>query len=125
MPTCNKHKGITGSGVDDSFLCVFCEIDRLRAELAEVRTRREETVAMCEQLRIENERLMSECDKWKMLTYKAMVQFRHKRIPNNPYGKIPSECTTWYDGCNCIVPYEDYSGEDYQKAKQAIVEKKP
>ena len=34
MPTCKKHNNITGSGIDDSFLCVYCEIDRLRAELA-------------------------------------------------------------------------------------------
>ena len=34
MPTCKKHNNITGSGVDDSFLCVYCEIDRLRSELA-------------------------------------------------------------------------------------------
>ena len=34
MPTCKKHNNITGSGVDDSFLCVYCEIDHLRSELA-------------------------------------------------------------------------------------------
>lgn len=38
MPACEKHQAINGMGVDDSFLCVYCEIDRLREELEQVKS---------------------------------------------------------------------------------------
>jgi len=48
MPTCDKHKGMSGAGVDDSFLCPYCEIDKLRGELAQVTKEREQAKMLSE-----------------------------------------------------------------------------
>ena len=43
---------------------------------------------------------------YKELLYKAYHKFRHKDL---------LKCTTWYDGCNCIIPYDEFDNEYMKK----------
>lgn len=49
---------------------------------------------------------------YKRLLYKADIKFSHERDKD---GNIPYECTTWYDGCNCIIPYDDFDSAYYDR----------
>lgn len=50
---------------------------------------------------------------YKFLLYKAHYLFRHKNC---------RDCPTWYDGCNCFIPYEEFDNE-YYKLVIAKIEK--
>jgi hypothetical protein len=43
---------------------------------------------------------------YKYLLYRAYLKFRHLKA---------ADCPTWYDGCNCFIPYDDFDNEYLKK----------
>ena len=98
-------------------LCPICTEHKLRRELEQVKRERDEWKTTCidqrqlteiatQQLSIERKR----ADDNETLLYKSLIKFGHKKI---------EDCSTWYDGCNCIIPYDDFDSIKFNEVRKA------
>lgn len=62
-------------------------------------------------LKAEVEKLREENEHHKFLLYRAYFLYRpHKNTEGQTASSV---CPTFYDGCNCLVPYDDFDVEYY------------